>query len=80
MHQKAKYYIDKLKLITHPEGGYYREIYRSGEFISIEGLPKDIRMKEYFLHQYISYWKEGRYQNFIDLNLMRPGIFMMVVQ
>ena len=39
MNIKAKYFIDKLKLLKHPEGGYYREIYRSGEFINIEGLP-----------------------------------------
>ncbi len=48
MHSKAKYYIDKLKLITHPEGGYYREIYRSGEFIDIEGLPDRYKNKRVF--------------------------------
>ena len=48
MNAKAKYYIDKLKLIPHPEGGYYKEIYRSGEFISIEGLPKRYKSKRVF--------------------------------
>ena len=48
MDVKAKYYIDKLKLISHPEGGYYREIYRSGEYINLEGLPKRYKSKRVF--------------------------------
>lgn len=48
MNIKAKYYIDKLKLIPHPEGGYYREIYRSGEYINNEGLPKRYKSKRVF--------------------------------
>jgi predicted cupin superfamily sugar epimerase len=48
MHEKAKYYIDRLKLLQHPEGGYYREIYRSGEFIDIKGLPKRYTNKRVF--------------------------------
>ena len=31
--------IEKLKLIRHPEGGYYRELYRSDEVMSQQGLP-----------------------------------------
>jgi predicted cupin superfamily sugar epimerase len=27
--QTADYWIQKLDLLPHPEGGYYREIYRS---------------------------------------------------
>ncbi|MEJ2616754.1 MAG: cupin domain-containing protein, partial [Ignavibacteriaceae bacterium] len=48
MNSKAKYYINKLKLIPHPEGGYYKEIYRSGEYISTEGLPKRYKSKRVF--------------------------------
>jgi len=39
MNQKAKNLIEELKLEKHPEGGYYREVYRSEEIIS-EGLPR----------------------------------------
>ena len=39
MHERAKEYIDKLHLEAHPEGGYFREIYRSGELILPEHLP-----------------------------------------
>jgi uncharacterized protein len=39
MPQSAQYWIDKLKLIAHPEGGYYRETYRSELSIAREALP-----------------------------------------
>lgn len=39
MHERAREYIDKLHLEAHPEGGYFREIYRSGELILPEHLP-----------------------------------------
>jgi len=40
MKMNAKYFIDKLGLIRHPEGGYFKEIYRSEEIIARESLPK----------------------------------------
>ena len=39
MPKSAQYWIDKLKLIAHPEGGYYRETYRSPLSIAREALP-----------------------------------------
>ena len=59
MNNQAKYYIDKLKLIPHPEGGYYKEIYRSGEYISMEGLPKRYKSKRVFSTS-IYFLLEGR--------------------
>jgi predicted cupin superfamily sugar epimerase len=35
----ASHWIDELKLRPHPEGGYFREMYRSDETIPLEGLP-----------------------------------------
>ncbi len=32
--QPADEWIKKLRLKIHPEGGYYREVYRSGEYIN----------------------------------------------
>lgn len=29
MHERAAYLIDHLSLVPHPEGGYFREVYRS---------------------------------------------------
>ena len=39
MIKSAQYWIDKLNLIAHPEGGYYRETYRSELAIAREALP-----------------------------------------
>jgi predicted cupin superfamily sugar epimerase len=43
MNKKARYYIQKLELQKHPEGGYFREIYRSGEMISINAPSKIVK-------------------------------------
>ena len=39
MPDSANYWIHHLDLKQHPEGGYFREVYRSGEFIQKKGLP-----------------------------------------
>lgn len=39
MNAKAKYYIEKLQLTSHPEGGYFRETYRSNELLQQNYLP-----------------------------------------
>jgi len=36
---KAQYWVDRLGLAPHPEGGYFREIYRSSEILSEASLP-----------------------------------------
>lgn len=36
----AKYWIEKLKLKKHPEGGYHREVYRSEDLIREDALPE----------------------------------------
>lgn len=33
------YWIDKLGLLPHPEGGFYKETYRAHEIINHSGLP-----------------------------------------
>ncbi len=48
MNPEAKKYIDKLHLELHPEGGYFKEIYRSGEIILPEGLPSRFRIGRNF--------------------------------
>ena len=40
MNQRAKKYIKQLDLVKHPEGGYFKEVYRSGEIIRQKHLPK----------------------------------------
>ena len=48
MNSKAKAYIKKLGLKKHPEGGYYREVYRSGEKILAGHLPKRYKSNRNF--------------------------------
>lgn len=36
----AKYWVEKLKMQSHPEGGFFAETYRSTEVISENSLPK----------------------------------------
>jgi uncharacterized protein len=48
MHLKAKQYIKQLQLRKHPEGGYFREVYRSGERILPNHLPKRYRSSRNF--------------------------------
>lgn len=40
MKHTAAYWIKQLELLSHPEGGYYREIYRAQETIEEDSLPK----------------------------------------
>jgi predicted cupin superfamily sugar epimerase len=40
MIKSAQYWIDKLDLTAHPEGGFYRETYRSDLSIAREALPQ----------------------------------------
>jgi uncharacterized protein len=37
--RSEEYWIRHLNLLPHPEGGFYRETYRSNEIIPHEGLP-----------------------------------------
>lgn len=39
MISSAKYWIEKLNLEKHPEGGWFKEVYRSEEVIPKEALP-----------------------------------------
>lgn len=43
MNEKTKYYIKKLDLIKHPEGGYFKEIYRANEIYYVDQPKKTIK-------------------------------------
>ena len=47
--QNAEYWINKLNLLPHPEGGYYKQIYKSNEEILKAGLPKRYKSNRSFL-------------------------------
>jgi uncharacterized protein len=46
--KKAEYWIDRLNLLAHPEGGFYKETYRAEESIAVEALPQRFNGKRNF--------------------------------
>lgn len=40
MQRNADYWIEKLKMMPHPEGGFYKETYRSDEKLYKDNLPE----------------------------------------
>lgn len=49
MNIKAENLIRNYKLLPHPEGGYYRETYRSSEIISTDGKQRNTATAIYYL-------------------------------
>ncbi len=39
LEQNARYWIERLGLVAHPEGGHFRETYRAAEYVAAEHLP-----------------------------------------
>ena len=56
--KSATYWIEKLDLGKHPEGGYFREIYLSDEVVPQTGLPSGFRGERSFATS-IYYLLEG---------------------
>lgn len=48
MSRDADYWIERLQLIAHPEGGYFRETYRSEELIGVDHLPDRYKVSHSF--------------------------------
>ena len=51
MHDRASFLKEQLQLTPHPEGGFYREIYRSPSFVTEEssGRPRSALTSIYYL-------------------------------
>ena len=41
--KSAQYWIDKIQLEPHPEGGYFKETYRAEGLIAKEALPGEFK-------------------------------------
>jgi len=48
MERSAEYWIERLRLAPHPEGGWFRETYRSREVIAESALPGRFRGERTF--------------------------------
>ncbi len=62
--KSANYWIKKLHLIEHPEGGYYREIYRAGELIPKRALPSRYNGPRAFSTSIFFLLKSGQVSHF----------------
>jgi hypothetical protein len=49
VHPDAKAIVERLGLVPHPEGGYYRETHRCGEVLPLQRGPRAISTAVYFL-------------------------------
>ncbi len=47
MNPKAELYIKNLDLVKHPEGGYYREVYRSSEHFIVPDYSYKMKKRNY---------------------------------
>jgi uncharacterized protein len=65
--KSAEYWIKKLKLKPHKEGGYYREIYRSEEKINSIALPERYNGERHFATSIYFLLKSGQPSKFHKL-------------
>lgn len=49
MNPHAQHLIELLELLPHPEGGYYRETYRSGQLVTADGQQRPALTTIYYL-------------------------------
>ncbi len=60
---KAKALIDRYGLVAHPEGGYYRETYRSGGVIDRSALPDRFGGSRHFSTAIVFLLERGQYSH-----------------
>ena len=73
----ADFWIDKLNLCKDPEGGYFKEVYRSDENLEVTALPKGYTSDRSFSTSIYFLLKSDVFQAFIEFNQMKPGISTM---
>jgi len=71
----AKYFIDSLQLKPHPEGGFFKETYRSSGTIALKCLPLILMVNVLMQLAFIFYYSKDISQHFIALPVMSVGIF-----
>lgn len=62
--ETTQYWIDQLNLLPHPEGGYYKEVYRSSESVLPEALPKRFHGTRCFATSIYFLLEEGNFSAF----------------
>lgn len=64
MHLSAKQLIEQFQLMPHPEGGYYRETYKSSENIDHNALPARFKGKRAFSSAIYFLLEKGNFSAF----------------
>ncbi len=75
MSPQAQKYIEKLQLKPHPEGGYYKEIYRAGDMILPEHLPKRYKSSRNFSTSIYFLLERNQVSNFHKLKSDEQWLF-----
>ena len=70
----ASYWIEKLRLEPHPEGGFFRQTYRSDIQIAAEALPARFSGERTASTAIYFCWAGMIFQPFIGCDRMRYGI------
>jgi uncharacterized protein len=64
MHHTVQELIEQYALLPHPEGGYYKETYRSSEIISKEALPDRFAGERYYSSAIYFLLEQGNFSAF----------------
>ncbi|HCL07093.1 MAG TPA: hypothetical protein DHW64_14605 [Chitinophagaceae bacterium] len=64
MHHTVQELIEQYALLPHPEGGYYKETYRSSEIISKETLPDRFAGERYYSSAIYFLLEQGNFSAF----------------
>ena len=62
--KNADYWIEKLEMLAHPEGGYFKEIYRASEIIDAGSLPNRYSSNHSFSTSIYFLLKSGQVSKF----------------
>jgi uncharacterized protein len=62
--QNADYWINHLDLTRHPEGGFFREVYRSEEIITSSSLPERFSGNRNFSSSIYYLLRSGEFSSF----------------
>ena len=74
--QNVEALIEHYKLLPHPEGGWYKETYRSKETIPANSLSSSFTGSRSLSTAIYFLLEQGNFSAFIKYNLMNAGIFM----
>ena len=77
MGKDGKYWIEKLGLERHPEGGYFRQTYRADIEIAQQALPARFQERGGRVLPFIFCLRPEASRLCIGCGRMRSGIFML---